>query len=373
MMGSAEIRVAIVSNTAWSIWNFRRGLISKLLQHGISVTVLAPPGPFVEQIERLGCRFIPLQRLAPKGKQVGRDLLLIRELRRRYKEGKYDWILSYTIKPNLYTGLSIAGLPVRWAPTVNGLGVIFLKNNWLGALAKTLYRRAFRRADCVFFQNPDDRLFFENKRMITPEKARQVAGSGVNLEEFAPVEDGHFSKDPVFLLAARLIAEKGVFEYLEAAQTVKSRFPNARFLLAGLPAENPNALSRKALASRLQAGTVELIPPTDDMPALLDAVQCVVLPSYYGEGVPRVLLEALAKGLPVITTDMPGCRDTVVDGRNGWLVPPRNSAALSAAMLAFCEMSPQLRADMGKEGRHLAQQTFDEQIIIQKYLELVTA
>lgn len=116
-----------------------------------------------------------------------------------------------------------------------------------------------------------------------------------------------------------------------------------------------------------------MIPPTDDMPALLDAIQCVVLPSYYGEGVPRVLLEALAKGLPVITTDMPGCRDTVVDGRNGWLVPPRNSAALSAAMLAFCEMSPQLRADMGKEGRHLAQQTFDEQIIIQKYLELVTA
>ncbi|MBL7805243.1 MAG: glycosyltransferase family 4 protein [Saprospiraceae bacterium] len=372
-MRPKETRVAIVSNTAWSIWNFRRGLISNLLQHGVSVTVLAPSGPFVEQIERLGCRFVPLKRLAPKGKQVGQDLLLIRELRKLYKEGKYDWILTYTIKPNLYTGLAMAGLPLRWAPTVNGLGVIFLKKNWLGLLAKALYRRAFRRADCVFFQNPDDRLFFEKNRMVTCEKARQVAGSGVNLEEFAPVDARHFSQSPVFLLAARLIAEKGVFEYLEAARWVKAKFPEARFLLAGLPAENPNALSRKALLARLQTETVELIPPTDDMPALLDTVHCVVLPSYYGEGVPRVLLEALAKGLPVITTDMPGCRDTVVAGRNGWLVPPRNSAALSAAMFAFCEMSPQLRAEMGKAGRLLAQQIFDEQLIIQKYLELVTA
>ncbi|MFN8301028.1 MAG: glycosyltransferase family 4 protein [Saprospiraceae bacterium] len=367
----AHKKLALVSNTAWSVWNFRKGLIIALLQAGWQVDVLAPPGPFTAQIERLGCRFLPLRHLAPKGKKFYQDLLLIRELYDYYRRGNYRWILSYTIKPNLYTGLALRWSCACWLPTVNGLGVVFLQKNLLSRLAAGLYRWSFRSAQRVVFQNADDRRFFEENGLVSPEKAIQVAGSGIDLSAFRPLPGKQFDRAPVFLFAGRLIAEKGVREYIEAARKLQSMCPDARCLLSGLPAENPRAVTWAALEAHLEGSGVGLLVPTDDMAGLLDTVDCVVLPSYYGEGVPRILLEALAKGLPLITSDMPGCKDTVEPGRNGWLVPPRDTDALFRAMFAFCQMSPQLRAAMGREGRSKAQHTFDEQLIIQKYLDIL--
>ena len=364
-------KLALVSNTAWSVWNFRKGLIISLLNAGWQVDVIAPPGIFVEQIERLGCRFLPLQQLAPKGKRAFQDLLLVRELRNYFRQGNYRWILSYTIKPNLYTGFALGKKGARWLPTVNGLGVVFLQKNGLFRLAALLYRLSFRRAHRVVFQNEDDRLFFEKNGMVAAAKTVQVAGSGIDLTAFQPLPGKQFERAPVFLFAGRLIAEKGVREYIDAARQLKSACPAARCLISGLPAENPRALARAALETHLEGSGVALLSPTDDMASLLDQVDCVVLPSYYGEGVPRILLEALAKGLPVISSDMPGCRDTVEQGRNGWLVPARDTEALFRAMFAFCQMSPQLRAELGREGRLKAESKFDEQLIIQKYLAIL--
>lgn len=366
-------KVAVVSNTAWSIWNFRRGLITALVSRGHEVVAIAPPGPFAGQISGLGCRFLSLWHLAPKGTQIGQDLLLIRELRRIFKAEQFDCVLSYTIKPNLYVGLAARGLALRTLPTVNGLGFVFQKKSLLATLAKRLFRASFSRAQRVFFQNADDLAFFLQNKMVSRERSGLVAGSGVNLNEFQAVPGKNFEAPPVFLFAARLVAEKGVMEYIQAAEIVKKALPEVRFLLLGLEADNPNALSAGILQSRLNPAFVEWLPPTHDMSSFMDAVDCVVLPSYYGEGVPRVLLEALAKGLPVITTDQPGCRDTVAAGSNGWLVPPRAVEALVEAMFAFCEMSPQLRAAMGRASRAKAVQTFDEQKIIQKYLDIIEA
>ncbi len=366
-------KIAVVSNTAWSIWNFRRGLITALISRGHEVVALAPAGPFAEQISRLGCRFVPLRHLAPKGTQICQDLLLIRELHRIFKTEKFDWALSYTIKPNLYTGMAAGRLALRTLPTVNGLGFVFQQKNLLSTLAKLMFRGAFRRANPVFFQNADDLAFFLQNGLVSTDRTGLVAGSGVNLNEFQPTPGKNFEAAPVFLFAGRLVAEKGVQEYIQAAEMVKKVLPGVRFFLAGLEADNPNALSVSTLRSKLDPAFVELLPPTHNMSSLMDTVDCVVLPSYYGEGVPRVLLEALAKGLPVITTDQPGCRDTVDAGSNGWLVPPREVGALVEAMFAFCQMSPQLRAVMGRASRAKAAQTFDEQKIIQKYLDIIEA
>lgn len=365
--------VAVLSNTAWSIWNFRRGLIAALLREGYRVVALAPRDGYETRIEGLGARFIGLSQLHPQGRKIGQDMRLIRELRTIYSKENIGWVISFTIKPNTFGGLAAMGSSTVTLPTVNGLGYVFQKKGLLGRIAGLLYRLAFRRAKAVFFQNVDDRAFFLQNRLVEAGKCRLVAGSGVDLQQFFPTPGKSFVRTPVFLFAARLVAEKGIHEFLAAAGQVKTTVPEAQFLLAGMTADNPNALSFNDLELHIQQERVRLVPPTDDMSALLDTVDCVVLPSYYGEGVPRVLLEALAKGLPVITTDWPGCRDTVDAGENGWLVPPRDAGALATAMLEFCKMSPQLRAAMGRAGREKAVQVFDEQLVIQHYLDTIKA
>jgi glycosyltransferase involved in cell wall biosynthesis len=230
-----------------------------------------------------------------------------------------------------------------------------LRATAVGAYVRFMYRTALKPCRTVFFQNPDDRRTFVDGGLVDQKKALLISGSGVNLDRFAsaPVPPG----PPVFLLVARLVHEKGIADFAEAARMLKAKFPEARCQVAGYFDGHPRSLSRAQMDRWVADGALEFLGQTEDVRPHLRGCTVYCLPSY-GEGTPRTVLEALATGRAVITTDVPGCRETVSDGDNGWLVPVRDPAALADAMERFCR-EPPLAGRMGRRSRALAEQKFD--------------
>ncbi|WP_043798079.1 glycosyltransferase family 4 protein [Arenimonas composti] len=279
-----------------------------------------------------------------------------------------DIVLSNNAKPVVWGTIAawLARVPQRYC-LVGGLGYAFitiggqtLRRRFTRWAMKMLYSLAFRSASGVIFQNPDDLAEMVESGICPARKAHVVNGSGVEIDHYSPVDPP--VADPVFVMVGRLIAEKGAREYLQAAERVKQRHPGARFMLLGDIDDNPSALKPDEVARFVDAGVVEWPGAVRDVPDRLRQASVFVLPSYYREGVPRSALEAMATALPVITTDLPGCRETVRDGRNGILVPPRDVDALAAAMLAMCE-DPGRRQRMGAESRRIALERFDAEAV----------
>jgi glycosyltransferase involved in cell wall biosynthesis len=282
-----------------------------------------------------------------------------------FTELKPDLFLGYTIKPVVYGSLAAAhaGVPGIYS-MITGLGSAFSGSGIKAALIRRLviflYRRALRHNARVFFQNPDDIALFSRMGILKAgEQAVRIPGSGVDVHEFQPAP---FPKGLSFLLIARLLREKGIAEYAEAARRIRQHHPHVRFRLAGWLDENPDSIREDELQAWVDEGTLEYLGRLDDVrPALADS-SVFVLPSYYREGIPRTLLEALAMGRPIITTDMPGCRLTVKDGENGYLAAARDAHALAEAMERFIEQ-PEMIAKMGVASRSLAETQFDVHIV----------
>jgi glycosyltransferase involved in cell wall biosynthesis len=269
-------------------------------------------------------------------------------------------VLGYTIKPVLYGSLAawLAGVPRRSA-LITGLGYAFQgqanERGGLRVLVQWLYGLALRRTHKVFFQNPDDQTLFRSLGLLLPGTPSCVVnGSGVDVEAFAvaPVPAA-----PHFLLIARLLGDKGVREYAQAAQRTRALYPQVRFSLVGWLDENPDAIAQTELSAWVQAGTMNFLGRLSDVRPAIESCSVYVLPSYR-EGTPRTVLEAMAMGRAVITTDAPGCRETVVDGDNGFLVPVQSVDALAEAMARFIT-DPTLVARMGQRGRQLAEEKYD--------------
>lgn len=280
-------------------------------------------------------------------------------------------VVTFQHKPNVYGLIAafLAGVPTR-AGVVEGLGFVFtrgeetFKKRLLRVVLKGLYKLSFNFAHKVFFLNPEDLREFVSQGLVRPEKTVLLGGIGVPLEEWPPFP-AHL--EPLtFTLIARLLREKGVREFAEAARQVKARHPGVRFLLIGPVDTNPGAIPEAEVRSWVEEGVLEWIPWTDDVRPYLRETSVYVLPSYR-EGVPRSTQEAMAMARPVITTDAPGCRETVVDGLNGFLVPPRSSEALAGAMLRFIE-NPGLIVSMGEASRRLAEERFDAYKVAEKML-----
>lgn len=358
--------VVLVSPYAASIVNFRGPLIRKLSARGIKVYVLAPDYTDKVRVEvrALGAEPMdyPLNRT---GLNPLQDLLCLLALRRAFLWLKPDVVLSYNPKPVVYGTLAawMAGVPRR-AALIEGLGYAFveggvpssLKRRLLRTGLKHLYRLALARAHKVFFLNPDDLSLFTEEGLVIPSKAVLLGGIGVDLEEWSPAPP-HLAP-MTFTLIARLLREKGVREFVEAARRVKARHPEVRFLLIGPLDTNPGAIGEAEVRRWVEEGLLEWVPWTDDVRPYLRRTSVYVLPSYYREGVPRSTQEAMAMARPVITTDAPGCRETVVHGVNGFLVPPRNAEALAEAMEEFVR-EPGLIERMGQESRRLAEERFE--------------
>lgn len=323
--------IMVCANQAWNLVNFRAGLIRALVASGARVIAVAPPDPVCEaQLAAMGCSFEPLY-LDAAGLAPFRDLRSFWAIRRLLLRYRPDVWLSWTIKPNLYGSLAAGLLGIAALPNISGLGTAFIRNTPLTWLVRLLYRLCLRRCPMVFFQNADDRDLFAQMRLVSADQPRLLPGSGIDPDHFRPA-NMHRPGPRRFVMIARLLADKGVREYVAAAAALRREFPDAQFHLIGfLNVANRTAISFAEVDQWVADGSITYQPPLDDVRPAIAAADWVVLPSYR-EGMSRVLLEAAAMARPIVTSDAPGCRDIVTDGENGFLAAPRNAPALTAAM-----------------------------------------
>ena len=297
-------------------------------------------------------------------------------------------LLSFTVKPNIYAGLAARLLGITQLGNISGLGTAFIQGGWLGQLVQGLYRLGLGGAKTVFFQNPDDRDFFLARCLVREDQAALLPGSGVNLEYFKPDEPtsdaGPWTSAPpspfVFLFIGRLLGDKGLLELVQAVKLLaeqaergqadqRAATPPPRLLILGPEGgTNPTAIAPSSLAQWRQDPQLELLGPTDDVRPYIRRADCVVLPSYR-EGTPRSLLEAAAMGKPLIATDVPGCRQVVQDGQNGYLCQAKDPIDLARAMRQLMQLPLEKRLAMGRASRKLAEDVFDENRVVQKYLD----
>lgn len=355
----------MISGFAESLINFRGTLIGALQSRGLSVNVASPDLLVSEtakdKLVAMGVQlhYIPLQRTATNPLADVRCFLALLRLMWRVRP---NYVLCYTIKPVIYGTFAawLAVVPHRYA-LITGLGYSFTGHPYglrriVKGLAQIMYRVALSRAHKVFFQNPDDEaLFCELGILLAGTPSVVVNGSGVDVLGFSltPLPSG----PPRFLLIARLLGDKGIREFGQAAQRIKALHPQARFSLVGWIDENPDAIKQAELDAWVKQGSLDYLGRMEDVRPAIAACSVYVLPSYR-EGTPRTVLEAMAMGRPIITTDAPGCRETVIDGENGFLVPVKSVDALVAAMERFIE-EPDLVVRMGKRSREIAEEKYD--------------
>ncbi len=330
-MDVAAPLIMVCANQAWNLVNFREGLIRALISQGYRVMAVAPSDAAMEErLLAIGCSFTAAP-IDAMGLSPWRDLRTLLALRRIIRLHRPAAWLSWTIKPNVYGALAAGWSGVPALPNVSGLGTAFIRRNLLTALVKWLYRTGFSRAPVVFFQNGDDRALFLGENMVRAQQAQVLPGSGIDPDAWAPLTAERPPRRQ-FLMLARVVADKGVREYVAAARAVRSRWPDARFTLMGfLDVANRTAVSRSEVDSWVAEGVIDYQPPVSDVRSAIAAADFVVLPSYR-EGLSRVLLEASALARPIVTCDVPGCRDIVSDGVNGFLCAPRDAASLEAAL-----------------------------------------
>ena len=308
-----------------------------------------------------------LVRIDRSGLNPFADLRLLVEYRSLFRELRPFAVLGFTIKPNIYGALAARALGIPFVANVSGLGTVFIKGGPLLALVVALYRAALNRAEVVFFQNPDDLKLFVDCRIVRPGQACLLPGSGVDLSWFEPqpLPDGQ----PVFLLIGRLLGDKGVREFVDAARRLKHEGLDARFQLLGpLDEQNRTAIRRDELDAWSGEGVVEYLGETDDVRPFIGRATAVVLPSYR-EGSPRSLLEAGAMGRPLIASNVPGCREVVKADETGFLCDPRDFASLAKAMRSLAELPATERQSMGEAARRLIEARFSEEIVVRAYLD----
>lgn len=378
---SRPVSIAILSNSAESLYNFRGDLIRSLTEKGMRVYSLAPDYDAASRARLKDLGAVPVDiALDRNGTNIVRDLICVVNLYRILRGIRPDVFFGYFMKPVIYGGLAawFARVPRR-VVMVAGLGYVFIDNgrnlSWkfrvVRSLVTRLYSLVFHRVDKVIFQNPDDMALMLEAGVATPDRTVLIDGSGVNLEHFkaktkVPRAGGRLS----FIWTGRLLREKGVAELVEATQIVRERGHRIEVIVVGGLDSNPGSLREEEVSAWHDAGVINWTGKVDDVRPWLERADVFVLPSSYREGVPRSTQEAMAMGLAVITTDAPGCRETVEDGLNGFLVPVRSSAALADAMIRYVE-NPDLAARHGQASLELVARKFDVKIINRKMLEFL--
>jgi glycosyltransferase involved in cell wall biosynthesis len=338
------------------------------------VIAVAPHDDHSAKLVEMGCRFLPIE-IDNKGTNPARDLSLMSRYRHILKRERPMAYLGYTIKPNVYGSLAAHSLGIPVINNVSGLGTAFIRKSWLTNIVKGLYRTALRRSRIVFFQNEDDRALFADLGLIRPKQTDVLPGSGIDTKTFAPVARvaPAIQGDTRFLLIARLLWDKGIGEYVDAARIVKASHSAAKFGLLGfLDVENRTAVPRSDVEAWVNEGVIEYLGATSDVRPYIAEADCIVLPSYR-EGTPRTLLEAAAMGKPLIATDVPGCRNVIEDGQNGFLCQARNAQDLAEQMLKFLSLPQSGIAAMGQRSRRKIEEEYDETFVIERYLKELAA
>lgn len=358
----------MVANQAWNLVNYREGLIRGLLDRGFGVIACAPPEPEYEsRLREWGCRFIPVPLAADSLSPLGelRTLAALNRIIRHYRPAA---LLSWTIKANLWGGLAARAASVPYFPNISGLGITHERGGPLRLVAELLYRACLGRAPTVFFQNADDLQTLAATGAIAPDRAVLLPGSGVDLNRFRAPRGGR-PANRRYLLAARLLGSKGVREFVSAARDIRRCRDDITFAIVGFAdVAARDAISREELEGWHREGVIEYFPPVSDVRPFLVESEAVVLPSYYREGLSRALLEAAAMGRPIITTDRPGCRETIEPGVTGELCRPRDVRSLVEAIERVAGRSPAEWQEMSEAARRRAETLFSEEIVLESYL-----
>jgi glycosyltransferase involved in cell wall biosynthesis len=362
--------IAIGYNTCHYVWMMRANLIRALIKEGYNVVVLAPADAYAGKLKQLGAVIIDLPMSMNKNPVT--DAFLTMRFRRELGQLKPSVFLGYTAKPNIFGTLAAASLGIPTINNIAGLGSGFISGGLVTILMKVLYRISLARSSMVFFQNPDDADLFAREEIVTHDRTAVLPGSGVDTERYVPTQvQPRHGRRFRFLLIGRMLRDKGLYEFVEAARIIFAERDDVEFRLLGAAAvDNPAAIPARTLESWVTAGLVTYQDFCEDVRPEIWAADCVVLPSYR-EGTPRVLLEAASCGRPVITADAVGCRETVIDGETGFLCAPRNSNDLAAKMRKILNLAPEKVMKMGQAGRRLIESKFDENIVINCYLDAI--
>ncbi|TXG84716.1 MAG: glycosyltransferase family 1 protein [Sphingomonadales bacterium] len=339
--------------------------------HGFEVAVCTPDGPGVDAIQQHGLTWMDLK-MDRGGMNPLRDMMTLLYLLRLYRRWRPDVVHHVTIKPVLYGTVAARMARVnRVVNAISGMGYLFTGGGWKAGLATALYRLCLRHRDmAVIVQNPDDKHFFLQRQLVQPDRLQLITGSGVDLERFTPKQrSDEDTARPMVVQTCRMLADKGVREFIAAARQLRSSHPEARFVLVGAPDPgNPTTIPIEELETAVRQGDVEWWGERSDIPEILARATVYVLASYR-EGLSKALIEAAAAGLPLVTTDTTGCRDVVRDGENGLLVPPRDAGALAVAIARLLD-DPELRERLGKAARADAEARYGIDGIIAAQLAL---
>lgn len=363
--------IVMTVNAAWNIANFRTPLVKALLADGHRITILAPADESVPQLTAMGCEFVELA-MDRKGLNPLRDLALFLRIRRHLKALSPDLVLSFTIKNNLFGAFAAKSLEIPFVPNVTGLGTAFLSGGALLAVARTLYKMAFRGLPTIFFQNADDRDLFVQLGLITAAQAQLLPGSGIDLADFPaapfPEDDGEMR----FLMIARILRDKGAYEFVEAARIVKRTRPHIRFqMLGAIGNENRTNIATEVVAGWQAEGVIEYLGTTDDVRPHIAQSHCIVLPSYR-EGAPRTLIEGAAMARPAIASDVPGCNAVVDHGATGYLCRVKDAGDLAASFQRFSAMGRASQSAMGRNARSKIEREYAVDHVIRAYRTAIT-
>jgi len=359
--------IAIVINTSWNIYNFRMGLLKALQTEGYKIIAIAPKDNYSKKLESLGIEYHEIK-MNNKGTNPLEDAKLIWDFYTLYKKLNLDVILQYTIKPNIYGSIAARMLGVPVISNISGLGTVFLDDSFSSKIARFLYKVALKSPKKVFYQNSHDRELFINSKLVEKSKTDLLPGSGMDTKKFSPMKVARKSDEVSFLFIARLIKDKGIGEFVEAAR-VLTKLNNVKCYILGAYYEgNPTAITKVQMQEWEDEGIVVYLGVSDDVASHIASVDCIVLPSYR-EGLSRVLLESASMAKPLITTNVPGCKEVVDDGVNGYLCEVKNSDSLAKAMQRMLDLSELERQEMGRKGREKIIAQFDEKLVIAKYKE----
>ncbi len=385
--------IAIVINTSWNIFNFRLGLLKALQKEGYRIVAIAPRDEYSEKLEALGFEYHNID-INNKGTNPLEDAKLVYAFYKLYKEIAPDVLLQYTIKPNIYGSMAAGMLGIPVISNISGLGTVFLNDSFSSRVARFLYKVALKVPKRVFYQNAHDRALFIDSNLVQKEKTDLLPGSGIDTEKFKPIEIKDDSNIVKFLFIARLVKDKGLEEFVQAAQILSARcyelsvteeqeqkddmlvkqstnYRKTEFCILGsFYPGNPTAISETEMKVWEEEGSVKYLGVSDDVRSLIAEADCIVLPSYR-EGLSRVLLEAASMAKPIITTNVPGCREVVDDGMNGYLCKVKDADSLAEQMEKMILLSEVERREMGCKGREKVVREFDEKIVIEKYKEAI--
>ena len=364
-------KIAIISNTSWYLFNFRINLIKRLLTEGFQVIAIAPPDEYSSRIEEIGCRYYPVK-IDSKSKNPLVDIGLTINLIKAFRKVKPELLINFTAKPNIYSTIVGRFLGIPAINNIAGLGLGFVNESLTTRILRILYHFSQKKASVVFFQNPDDLSEFVSNKMVVPNKCSLLPGSGVDLKRFRYSSVPSTIKNKfTFLLISRLLFSKGIEILFQAAKRIYES-GNHDFLvkiLGEAGVNNADAIPSTLIKKWSEETFFEYIGKTDDVVPFIEEAHCIILPSYYREGTPKSLLEGLAIGRPIITTDMPGCKNTVIESDNGYLVPPKDINTLAKKMERVMTLNYKQLQRMGLRSRKLAEEKFDEAIVVERYLE----